>query len=115
MIANPTPGSGGAIEVTLDDDTEYLTMGRKAIEWQFVVRAFVGSSVDEGAQKRLDALMESDGATSVRAALESDSTLGGVAQDVTVSALRGPRIYQRAGGPALLGCEWVVDVIAAGA
>ena len=111
LDANPTPP---AIEVTLEDDTEYLTMGRATIEWKFLVRAYVGMAVEQQAQVLLDLLMESAGASSVRAAIESDKTLGGAAQDVAVSGMRAPRIYSRAGGPEYLGAEWAVDVLAAG-
>jgi hypothetical protein len=117
LIANPTPP---ALEITLDDDSEYLTMQRGAITWKFLIRAYAGLAEALGAQKKLDELMATDGPTSVREAIEAKAagdltvTLGGIVQDVAVTTLRGPRFYQRADGITYIGAEWLVDVIAAG-
>lgn len=112
MLANVTPP---AIEVTLGEVQFDDAMSRGLDSWRFVVRAYVGNVSDVGAQKVLDKMIDPSGATSVKAALETDRTLGGKAEDLRVLSASGYQVYGRPNGPDLLGCEWQVDVIALGA
>lgn len=114
MLSNPTPGPGGSIEV-VPDEVAYDTANARGLDtYRFIVRAYLPLGSDIGAQKRLDALLAPAGATSVKAALEADTTLDGKAQDLRVVDATGYRVFGRAGAPELLGCEWTVEVIAAG-
>lgn len=111
MIANPSPP---ALEVVPDEIDYDLTMGRGGDTWRFIVRCYASAASDIGGQKRLDTLLAPAGASSVKAAVEADATLGGKAEDTRVVSATGYRIFQRAGGPELLGCEWTVEIIASG-
>jgi hypothetical protein len=82
--------------------------------WTMIVRVFVGVASDIGAQKRLDAMIASSGASSVKQALESDPTLGGTVDDLRVTRCTGYRVFTREGGTGVLGAEWEVEVIATG-
>lgn len=117
LLSNPTPP---AAEVQVAE-TEYdLAMGRGLDKAMFTVRVFVAMSSDIGAQKKLRAMMASSGDTSVKAALESDRRLGGLAQDSRVTKCSGEKGFLRevagtagrgsAQGP-LLGAEWTVEVL----
>ena len=80
-------------------------------EWTLLVQAYFASGItDIGAQKKLDELLESSGATSVKAAIESDKTLGGVAKDLKVERCTGYLEYGRPDGTTALGCDWTVVV-----
>lgn len=121
LLTNPTPPAAEIEPAPIEYD---LAMQRGLDKWQFIVRVFVGMTSDVGAQKRLDTFMQSDGDTSIKAALESDPTLGGAADDLIVTKCSGYKIFAReiatasgrgsAGGP-LLGAEWTVEVYAEGA
>ena len=52
----------------------------------FNVSVVVGRSAERTAQTALDGFLSYEGATSVRAALEADRTLGGVVQDLLVES-----------------------------
>lgn len=111
LLANPTPP---AIEVAVDEVNYDHSMGRGSDEWFFVVRAYVGAATDRAAQIKLDTLLAPSGSGSVKTALEATPTLDGKCEDLHVVSASGYRIFQRAGGPELLGCEWRVRVIALG-
>ena len=82
---------------------------------RYTVQALVGFTTDEGAQKRLDKMLERSGATSVKAAIEADRTLGGKVSDLRVIKASGYRTYelhvQGVRTPPVLGCEWTVEII----
>lgn len=109
--SNPTPP---ACEVTPGEITYDEAMQRGLDEWEFMVRVFVGVPNDIAAQKRLDSMMASSGTASIKAALESDPTLGGHAQDLHVTRCSGYRVYGPETGPVALGAEWTVRVFADG-
>jgi hypothetical protein len=94
-----------------DELIEYhRAMGDGIEAWFMRVEAFTGTPFDVAAQKHLDALVESTGPTSVKAALEADKTLGGVAQDSVVTSAHDYQQYQRQDGTVVLGCRWDVTV-----
>lgn len=104
-----------AIEV-VPGKTEYDQSFRRGIDrWVLRIRAFTGMPSDIGAQKNLDLMLASAGAKSVKAAIESDSTLGGVAAGLRVTQCTGYRVFERPGSGAMLGAEWEVEVWAEGA
>lgn len=86
-------------------DTDVLTM---------VVAVLVGTASEEDAQVNLDAFL-GRGASSVKALIEADPTLGGACDNLIVTEASGQRIYalDTATGqatPPVLGCEWTVEV-----
>ena len=116
MLSNPTPPSAHVFPDEVDYDQ---TMGRGHDDWFMTVQAFVGMITDIGAQKRLDLMLNPAGAYSVKAAIEADSTLGGVVDDVQVQSCTGYRVYARSvtisgSGDPVLGAEWRVWILAAG-
>lgn len=108
MLASPTPP---VIQV-LPERVEYHGAMQNGLERnRYTVQAFVGFTSDVGAQKKLDKMLEPTGATSVKAAVESDATLAGVVEHLTVTEATGYRVYALEGarGP-VLGCEWTVEI-----
>lgn len=116
LMSSPTPPCFEIEPLSVAYDK---AMGRGHDEWRLTVRGIVSVTSDIGAQKRLDRWLKSSGGESVKAALESDRTLGGVCDDLRVEDIPEPayRHYasQSAPGANYLGAEWTVLVIASGA
>src|SRR4051812_22392549 len=88
-----------------DDVVSYhLAMQNGLEDWHMMIEAFTGSPFAESAQMKLDELAASTGPTSLKAAVEADTTLGGVALDLVVTNAHGYAQYQRPDGNAVLGC-----------
>ncbi|MBX5461640.1 MAG: hypothetical protein IRZ28_11190 [Steroidobacteraceae bacterium] len=111
LLSNPTPP---AAEIQPDEVDYDQALGRGLDRWRFTVRVFAGFTSDVGAQKLLDLMLAPSGPRSVKAALESDCTLGGKVDDLRVTRCSGYRLYGRDGGPSVLGAEWQVEVLVAG-
>jgi hypothetical protein len=110
MLPNPTPPT---IQV-FPEEVDYDEAGARGLDmWTLTVQAFVGTAGELEAQKLLDAYLSPAGATSVKAAIETDPTLGGVIDDLRVTKASGYRIY-RISNFEYLGCEWTVEVYAEG-
>ena len=109
MLANPTPP---AMHVMPDETTYDLTMGRGHDRWTLKVQGFVGAVSDIGAQKRLDRWLAAEGPESVKAAIEGDKKLGGVASDTRVTEASGYRQVVLDGRGPLLMAEWTVEILA---
>lgn len=109
MLANPTPPSAEIFPADISYDQ---AMQRGHDTNVFTVRVFVGETTDIGSQKQLDQYLESAGATSVKATLESDRTLGGVCQYLRVTDCSGYRRTVMEGRGAILAAEWRVEVLA---
>jgi hypothetical protein len=107
-LANPTPP---AIQVLPGEITYDLAMHRGLDEITMLVQALVGYGSDIGSQTRLDELLDPTGVNSMKTAVESDSTLGGIVSDVNVKTATGYRVAAGQNGPVLL-CEWSVQVYA---
>lgn len=112
VLSNPTPPCAEVEPAPIEYD---LAMDRGLDRWGFIVRVYVSANLDKGAQIKLDAYIASSGADSIKAALESDPTLAGAAEDVHVTGCSGYRVYERGGQAAVLGAEWQVEVLALGA
>lgn len=54
-------------------------------EWTMQVQVLAGRMADQQAQRTIDGWLSWDGRTSIRAAIEADKTLGGVAQTCIVT------------------------------
>jgi hypothetical protein len=112
MLGNPTTPSCHIFPGGPAGDLEYdLAMARGLDRLPFTVQVFVAANNDQGPQRNLDKFMATEGALSIRAALESDRTLGGLANDLRVVRCTGYRQYVFDGRPPLLGAEWHVDVL----
>lgn len=73
--------------IDLDTVTYDVAFQRGATEYTFIVNCVVTRTTVRRAQRKLDEFID-DGAKSVKTAIESDSTLGGAAFDVRVTAVR---------------------------
>lgn len=94
---------------------EYNQAFNRGVEkWTFTVQALVAYTSDVDGQQLLDAYLAPSGSTSVRAAIESDRTLGGVVHALEVTRASGYVLYADA-QPPVLGAEWTVDIYASGA
>jgi hypothetical protein len=116
LLASPTTPS---FELQLhehDGITYDLAMGRGLDKWRLVLRGFVSNGFDIEAQKRLDGWLASSGGESIKAAVESDRTLGGAVSNVHVSSAGGHRSFTVASLPHIqfLGAEWIVDILSKG-
>ncbi len=111
MLANPTPPSLQVFPAEVEYDA---AMARGLDRWTLTVQAHVGTQTDVGAQKKLDELLAPSGSSSVKAAAESDRTLGGVVSDCRVVSCSGYRVYVHPSGTAVLGAEWTVEILASG-
>lgn len=79
----------------------------------YTVQAYVALTTDIGAQKLLGQLRDPAGPTSVKEAVESDPTLGGIVGGVQVTEL-GPERPVLTEGRQGLASEWTVKVTASG-
>lgn len=84
-------------------------------EWTFIVQGFVALNSDIGAQRTLDLLCNPSGVSSVKAALEADTTLGGTVEKLRVTEHSPGRQVEPVAGNPLLLVEWRVLVYAKGA
>ena len=82
--------------------------------WTLIVRGYVGTQFDIAAQVLLDEWISSTGATSVKAAVESDRTLGGKVQDLTVRTCSGYGYYDLPNHGRTLGAEWTILILNTG-
>lgn len=89
------------------------TFGRGHDDYTIPIMVFASRVSDEDSQVRLDAYLDPFGASSIKAAIEADSTLGGVVDDLRVIETReyGP---QDINGVTYLGAVLVVGVMASG-
>ena len=63
-----------------------MGMGNAATQYDWTVYVVVGRYVDRVSHQNLDGFLSPTGATSIRAALEGDLTLGGACSDLIVSS-----------------------------
>jgi hypothetical protein len=114
LLSNPSPPS----VMIFPGETDWHQAMQDGLEKrELIVRALVGTPTEEGAQRRLDEFLSSDGEFSLKAAIEKVEpgdqtvTLGGLVDDVEVVKTRGYQIYKTSPEkPPQLGAEWHVDV-----
>ena len=104
----PTPPQAVVYPERVIYDT---AMGRGSDEYTFVVIVIVGRIAERSAQTSLDAYCNPSGATSIKAAIEGDQTLGGNALDCRVTEMRGQGSLT-VGDTTYLTAEFLVTVIA---
>jgi hypothetical protein len=103
LFVLPGPPGGG-------DFTEYhKAMGNGLETMTFTVRAEVGVISDLGAQMRRDEYLDVSGSSSVKQAVESDKTLGGLVSDLIVTRSQAGEL-QTQGGVPRLAADWEVVV-----
>lgn len=81
---NPTPPIAVVIPARVEYDT---AMGRGLDTYTFNVTVIAARASERSAQQVLDSFCSSTGSLSVKAALESDKTLGGTANGLRVTEL----------------------------
>lgn len=109
------PGSinGPAAVVELEEIAYDSTMSRGSDDYVLLVRLFVPMAENDVAQSTLDSYLDSSNSKSVKAVVEAEATLGGVADYARVSSVRDYRIREFAGVPCV-GVEILVEVCASG-
>ena len=94
------------------DNIEYDTsMSRGADTYSIPVFLYVSRVDAQDAQDTLDGFLASSGSSSVKTQIESDSTLGGVANSARVVEADNYGVYT-INNIDYLGCEFTVEVIA---
>lgn len=94
------------------DNIEYDTsMSRGADTYSIPVFLYVSRVDAQDAQDTLDAFLASSGSSSVKTQIESDVTLGGVANSARVVEADNYGVYT-INNIDYLGCEFTVEVIA---
>lgn len=98
-----------------EDGVNYdLAMSRGIDEWWFKITALCATGTADGAQRTRDGFLKSSGTGSVKAALETDRTLGGVVDSLHVTNVV-PRTLAAPDTDALyLGAEFTVRILASG-
>lgn len=101
-----TPGFEGEPTIRFDS-----TMARGADDFLFTVTLLIQYADDRAAQEELDAYLAGSGAQSVKALIEGDESLGGVAHFAHVTEVRnyGPVTY---GEVRFLGVDFGVEITA---
>lgn len=79
--------------------------------YTFPVRVVAGRTTERESQDKIDDLCSPDGALSIRAAIDGDPTLGGVAHSSRVVEARDFGVYEVA-GVSYIGGEFEIEVIA---
>lgn len=94
-----------------DNITFDKAFGRGLDEYRFTVLVIVGKVSDRASQSRLDGYCNPTGASSIKTALEADTTLGGRCADLRVTEMRN---YQSltVGDTTYLAAEFVVQLFA---
>ena len=84
--------------------------GLALVDVEFTVQAFVAFGTNEGSQEMMDAFLGVDD-LSVAAALEADRTLGGLCDDLIVTASSGYGFLVTSDNRPLLTSDWAVTVV----
>lgn len=108
VLAQPTPPTIHVMPSRIDYDQAMHSGMQNAI---FTVQMVVGAVGDIAAQMRLDRYIMAGGTTSVKAAIESDPTLGGIVDDLQVTDCTGYQTIAFDGRAPLLGCTWSLWVM----
>lgn len=88
------------------------TMARGADTYEIPVIVYISRVDAQLSQDTVDGYLASTGATSVKAAIESDPTLGGAAMSVRVISATDYGEYEVTQGTSFLGVTFNVEVIA---
>jgi len=111
LLANPTPPLLQVVPGEIEWDLAYA---RGLDKIMLKVQAFVALTEDIGSQVTLDKYLNGSGPLSVKAAVESDETLGGIVGTCQVTNTGAVQLYTGGQTPQLF-VEWEVEVLARGA
>ena len=100
-----------AVVGVLDSIDYDASMQRGADRYEIPVYIYVGRVDAQDSQETLDGFLVSTGANSVKAQIESDTTLNGEAQSVRVVSAGNYGVYE-INNINYLGVEFIVEVIA---
>ena len=106
-----------AFEVEFGGKVYDQTMSRGLDTYTFIIRGLSSSAVlDEAAQRTLDKYLESTGSNSVKAALETDRTLGRTVSDAHVTRIGPIREFSPIASPGTkyYGAEWTLIAVVPG-
>jgi hypothetical protein len=104
---NPNPPG---VAISLDRVVYDSVFARGCDEYEFTVHLFVARGDDRSAQVRIEDYVAGSGPSSIKAAIEADPTLGGVAQTVRVSEARNIGTQDRADGTSLMIVDFTVTI-----
>jgi hypothetical protein len=104
---NPNPPG---VAISLDRVVYDSVFARGCDEYEFTVHLFVARGDDRSAQVRIEDYVAGSGPSSIKAAIENDPTLGGVAQTVRVSEARNIGTQDRADGTSLMIVDFTVTI-----
>ena len=85
-------------------------MARGSDDLSYMIRAMVAFNNDQGAQIRLDTLIDATASTGMKTVLETDKTLGAVVGDVRVVSVSDYKALIVEGQPPLLAVEFLTMV-----
>lgn len=106
-LSNATPPCGFVWIGPISYDT---VMQRGGDELTMMVTVYVALVSDIGAAKKFGTLIETTGTNSVKTAVESDRSLGGLCDDLRVTEFSGEQVYGLEGKGAVLGGDFTVQV-----
>lgn len=106
----PVPCAMVSFPERIEYDTTY---GAGRVTLTIPVRVYASRASERAGQDRLDGYLASSGASSVKAAIESDRTLGGACESVQVPIMREYGTYTF-NAVEYLGFEVEVEVVALG-
>jgi hypothetical protein len=110
LLGSPSPPT---LQIFPGEVDWHMAMNDGLAKREFIVQALVGQPTEEGTQVVLDEFLDETGDSSVKSAIESDSTLGGLVDDVIVVKTKGYQLIKNPSQPdkpPRLGAEWHVDV-----
>jgi hypothetical protein len=115
-LSNPSPPCVQVLGPSFEYDRSVGPPARRLQEWQFRLTVLVSVTNDIASAQLMDEFVSPTGSKSVKAALERDSTLGGVVSDLRVERGQANQVatLQTTGGQVLVG-ELQVTVYARGA
>lgn len=108
-----TPPEPPCFEIDFPPDSFVydLTSGRGQDELDLIVRGIVGLQEPDESQKLLDTWLAGSGSGSVKAAIESDKTLGNAVESLRVTQATGHRRLLTPEGTMYLCAEWTVHLL----
>lgn len=111
-IGNPSPPTAWVLRDRTDFD---ITMQRGTDMYTFLIQLLVGAADNLDSQDLLDEYVAPDGSLSIKAAIEADTTLGGLVDDLRVTEVARDQIHVISGqgaGAMYLATEFTVEVYA---
>jgi len=96
-------------EVEISYDRTFRGGSAGLVEATFTGRLYVSRADDRAGQALLDGYLTPSGSSSIKAALETDVTLGGVCKTLWVERVHGYGLWEVAGTP-YMGCQFDVKV-----